>query len=390
MRCAAESGLDASYPNDLAGGPAGTCLAELRSSPHNVPGPLTHSDGHTVRRNLVVMGASAGGIDALRAIAAGLPQDFAAAICVVTHMSADSPGIMDVILSRAGNLPAVCVRASEPLRPGTIYVPRPDHHLIVEPGRVIVTRGPKENRFRPAIDPLFRSAAQAYGPRLVGVILTGGLDDGTAGLWTVKQLGGIAVVQDPKDALVESMPQNACTHVRVDHCLPLSRIPALLVRLTTEDILEAGGYTVPEPVEIEIKIAREDAPLQVGVETLGEPSTYACPECHGVLLELEEGGRMRYRCHTGHAYSMESLIADMDEAIEESLWGSIRALQEKALLARHLEKHARDSHNLESAEMLNRLARHAEERAGLVRSAVLEPEVTQADAIAPSDVASNT
>jgi two-component system chemotaxis response regulator CheB len=249
---------------------------------------------------------------------------------------------------------------------------------------VIATRGPKENRFRPAVDPLFRSAAQTYGPRVVGVILTGGLDDGTAGLWTVKQLGGIAVVQDPEDALVDSMPRNACAYVDVDHCVPLSRIPALLVRLTTEDIAEAGGYTVPEPTRIEVEIAREEAALQAGVQTLGEPSTYACPECHGVLLQLEEGGRIRFRCHTGHAYSMESLIADMDESIEESLWSSIRALQEKALLARHLEKHARENDNVETADMLPRLARHAEERAGMVRRAVLEPEVARADTIEPS------
>jgi two-component system chemotaxis response regulator CheB len=336
-----------------------------------------------MQRDLVVIGASAGGIDALRAIVSRLPQDFPASICAVVHMAPNSPGILDFILNSAGKLPAVGVRATEALKPGRVYVPCPDHHLMVEPARVVAARGPKENRFRPAVDPLFRSAAQTYGPRVIGVILTGGLDDGTAGLWTVKQLGGLAVVQDPEDALVESMPRNACTYVDVDHCLPLSRIPELLIRLTAEDIAEAGGYTVPEPTRIEVKIAREDAALEVGVEQLGEPSTYACPECHGVLLQLKEGGRIRFRCHTGHAYSMESLIAGMDEAIEESLWGSIRALQEKVLLARHLEKHAREHQQIDTAEVLDRLAQHAEQRADWVRRAVLEPEVTPADDIEP-------
>jgi two-component system chemotaxis response regulator CheB len=350
--------------------------ATVRRLAHPAPAGI---EGDSMQRDLVVIGASAGGIDALRNLVSQLPADFPAAICIVMHMSPDSPGILDAILNRAGRLPARSVGVSEKLKPGTIYVPRPDRHLMVEPARVIATRGPRENRFRPAVDPLFRSAAQTYGPRVIGVILTGGLDDGTAGLWTVKKLGGIAVVQDPADALVGSMPRNACAHVEVDHCVALDRMPDLLVRLTAEDIVEAGGYVVPEPTRIEVKIAREDAALQVGVQTLGEPSTYACPECHGVLLQLEEGSRIRYRCHTGHAYSVESLMADMDEAIEDSLWSSIRALQEKALLARHLEKHALERRESDHARKLGGLALHAEQRADWVRRAVLEPELARAD-----------
>jgi two-component system chemotaxis response regulator CheB len=208
------------------------------------------------------MGASSGGIEALSAIAAALPKHFEAAICAVVHMSPDSPGILDQIIRRVSRLPVRAVASREPLRPGCFYVPTPDRHMIVEPSLVCATRGPKENRFRPAVDPLFRSAAQTYGPRVIGVILTGDLDDGTAGLWAVKQLGGTAIVQDPADALVPSMQQSACKHVRIDHDVALADLPALLARLVAEDLSEAGGYTVPEPIDIEVNIARHDSPLQ--------------------------------------------------------------------------------------------------------------------------------
>lgn len=327
-----------------------------------------------MRRDLVVVGASAGGIDALRSIAARLPGDFPAAIAAVLHVGADSPGILHHILQRAGPLRAVCVQHREPLKHATIYVPRPDHHLIVEPSRLRSTRGPRENRFRPAIDPLFRSAAQTYGPRVVGVVLTGGMDDGTAGLWAVKQLGGIAVVQDPADAIAPSMPESALANVRVDHCVPVADIPALLLRLVTEDLAEKGGYTVPEKMEIEVRIAAEHPPLAAGVESLGNPSPYACPECHGVLRQVQEGGRVRFRCHTGHAYSIESLIADFDEGIELALWNSVRALQEVAIFLRHLEAHAAERGDSGLADTLRTRAEEAESRADKVRLATFKAE----------------
>jgi two-component system chemotaxis response regulator CheB len=182
---------------------------------------------------LVVIGTSAGGIEALRAIAAALPADFPAAIAIVMHLSPQSPGILDDILNRAGPLRADVARGGERLQPGHIYVAPADAHLLVEPGRLRLTRGPKENRFRPAIDPLFRTAAQVYGPAAVGVILTGNLDDGTAGLWAIKKLGGTTVVQDPADAMFPAMPESAVRHVEIDHVVPLAAIAPLLVRLTT-------------------------------------------------------------------------------------------------------------------------------------------------------------
>ena len=228
-------------------------------------------------KDIVVVGASAGGIEAVRGLIGRLPADFPASLFIVVHTSPEAPSMLADILDRSGRLPAVTPDDGERIRPGTVYVAPPDRHLLVEPNRVRVTRGPKENRFRPAIDPLFRSAAQTYGPRVVGVILSGYLDDGTAGLWTVKQLGGTAIVQDPAGALVPYMPINAMTHVEVDYSLPVEEIAPLLVRLTTEAAKEEGAYQVPKEVEIEVNIAKEQKALDAGVLQLGSLRTMPAP-----------------------------------------------------------------------------------------------------------------
>jgi two-component system chemotaxis response regulator CheB len=236
---------------------------------------------------IVVVGASAGGLEALRTLVAGLPRNFPAPICVVLHTSPQSPGILDEILQRSGPLPAAQAREFDRLRPGHIYVAPPDHHLLVEPGKLRIARGPKENRFRPAIDPLFRSAAQVFGPGAIGVILTGNLDDGAAGLWAIKRLGGVTVVQDPDDALFPAMPRSAIAHAHgVDYTVGLSQIPPLLTELTAKPVAERAPAAVPEEVEIEVKIASEHNALDSGLERIAVPSPFSCPECHGVLLEL--------------------------------------------------------------------------------------------------------
>ena len=330
-----------------------------------------------MRKDIIVVGASAGGIEALRVLVGGLPKDFAAAVFVVLHTSPESPGLLADILKRSGRLPAVSAKDGERIRPGRIYVAPPDRHLLIEPGVVRVTRGPKENRFRPAVDPLFRSAAQVYGPRVVGVILTGYLDDGTAGLWTVKQLGGTTVVQDPRDALVPVMPQNALAHVKVDYCLPLAEIAPLLVRLTTEAVAEEGAFQVPKEVEIEVNIAKEQRALDAGVLTLGEPSNYACPECHGVLLQLKEGTLFRFRCHTGHAYSIESLMADITEKMDDALWNSIRAFEEGEMFMRQMAEHLGESHNGHTADAFLKRAEEAKRRGALMRQVATNGEATK-------------
>lgn len=326
-------------------------------------------------KDIVVVGASAGGIEALRTLLAGLPADLPASVFVVLHTSPESPGVLADILDRAGPLPARYAADGERIRPGRVYVAPRDRHLIIEPGKVRLTRGPKENRFRPSVDPLFRSAAQVYGPRVVGVILTGGLDDGTSGLWAVKQLGGRAIVQDPREALVPSMPRSALEHVRVDYCLPLDEIAPQLVSLAaTRADEEEGMRQVPEEMEIEVNIAKEDKATESGVLRLGAPSLYACPECHGVLLRLKEGPPERYRCHTGHAYTLEALLSEMDEKIEERLWSAIRALEERVMLLNHSAEHAREGGGHWSAEEFLRAAQEAERRADLIRQAVMSDE----------------
>jgi two-component system, chemotaxis family, protein-glutamate methylesterase/glutaminase len=289
-------------------------------------------------KHLVVIGASAGGIETLRELVAMLPADFAAPIAIVLHTSPQAPGILHDILTRSGPLIAVNPANGERLQAGRIYVAPPDFHLLIEPGRVRITKGPRENRFRPAIDPLFRSAAQVYGPRAIGVVLTGNLDDGTAGLYAIKQLGGVAVVQDPADAMFPSMPDSALRYVNVDHVVALRDMAPLLTRLAAAD-REIETPSAPPHLDVEVRIAKEEDPISAGVQDMAEPSTFACPECHGVLLQLKEAGRIRFRCHTGHAYSAESLLAEISEGIEDALWNAIRSLQEGALLVQELSGH---------------------------------------------------
>jgi two-component system, chemotaxis family, protein-glutamate methylesterase/glutaminase len=325
-----------------------------------------------VRRDIIVIGASAGGVNALRTLFASLPADLGASVFVVLHTSPESPGLLAEILNYAGALRATTVRSIERIQVSKVYVAPPDHHMIIEPGWVRATKGPKENRCRPAVDPLFRSAGQTYGPRVIGVVLTGGLDDGAAGLWAVKHLGGTAVVQDPRDAYAESMPRNALQRVEVDHCVPLSEMPALLVRLVSEAGDDRGEIDVPKHIEIEVDIAKAENALHAGVLEWGDASKFACPECHGVLLQLKEGNRIRFRCHTGHAYSPASLMADMNEAVEDALWNAVRCIQESALLMEHLAEHAAGSHGEATAGDLRLSAQSARKRAELVRQAVLE------------------
>ena len=324
-------------------------------------------------RDIVVVGTSAGGVEALRALVGGLPQDFPGSIFIVMHTAPDSPGVLAEILDRSGPLPAAHATNREHIRPGHIYVAPPDVHMLLEPGLVRLTHGPKENRFRPAIDPLFRSAAQVFGPRVVGVILTGGLDDGVSGLWAIKRLGGVAVVQDPDEAFMPSMPWSALKQVEVDYRLPLAEIPAVLARLASRTVAEQGGYEVPEELEVEVKVAMEDNALESGIMKLGSPSVFTCPDCHGTLLQLKENGRTRYRCHTGHAFSADSLLAELTESVEDTLWTAIRSIAESAMLMRHMAEHVRESGD-GAAEHFIEKARDAERRGELVRRAVFDHE----------------
>jgi two-component system chemotaxis response regulator CheB len=294
---------------------------------------------------VVVIGGSAGSVYALKEIVARLPGDFPAAVLVVIHISPGARSLLPEILEAAGRLPASHAADGEPLRPGRIAVAPPDHHLLVRGGRLRVIRGPQENRSRPAIDPLFRSAAQEFGPAVIGVILSGLLDDGTAGLVAVKVAGGTALVQDPNDALHSAMPRNATRYVQADAVLPAAGIGerlAILVRETVPDNRRPAAGARKSSAEkdrereAEIRVAEFDMDQIESQDHPGTPSTLACPDCHGTLWELGENDLLRFRCRVGHAFSSESMVAAHDESVERALWAALRALEERAALARRV------------------------------------------------------
>lgn len=326
------------------------------------------------QREIIVIGGSAGSIDALKTLVAALPPTLSAAIFVVVHLSADSPGLLPSILEYISRLPVLVAADQLPIRTGHIYVAPPDQHLLLEQGWMRVTHGPKENRFRPAIDPLFRSAAYAFGAQTIGVVLSGMLDDGTAGLWAIKDRGGLAVVQEPTDALYPSMPQSAARAVTVDYRLRMSEMAAVLERLVREPLPAESEVPMSDTLAIEAKIAMAENALQSGVLRLGQPSYFTCPECHGVLVQIEEGDMVRFRCHTGHAYSQETLLAEVNEAIELGIWNAVRIMDEKNLLLRQMAQQLANHANADLAQRFTVKADEVEQRSQLVRQFVLNQE----------------
>lgn len=325
-------------------------------------------------QRIIVMGASTGGFEAYKTIIKNLPPDFNASIFIVWHMSPNIRGVLPAVLNNINIIYAAHAFDKEPIEPNRIYIAPPDHHLLVEEGRVRITHGPKENRFRPAVDPLFRSAAYAYGNRVIGVILSGALDDGTAGLWRVKYNGGIAIVQDPNDAEVSAMPENALREVNVDFAVPVAEIPGLLVELSKEKITANAKVMKDEKTKIEIDIAAEKNAFEEGSLDLGELSPFTCPECHGVLTKIIEGNLARFRCHTGHAFSADTLMATLTEKIEESMYSAIRGMDEIILLLNHIGDHYAEANNPKLAAVYFKKAREAEERSNLIRKTVLRHE----------------
>jgi two-component system chemotaxis response regulator CheB len=328
------------------------------------------------KKDIVVVGASAGGMQALEKLVAGLPADLPAAVFVVWHLAPGARSVLPAVLDRAGPLSAAFPEDGDPIRPGRIYVAPNDHHLLLERGYMRVTKGPKENRFRPAVDPLFRSAAYIYGPRAIGVVLSGSLDDGTAGLWAIKLRGGTAVVQDPQDALHRSMPLNALDNVKVDYTLPVADMGALLARL-------AGEEAAPEPLvaaeerdkmEAEVKIAREVDSRIENILQYGQLSPFTCPECHGVLTMFREGNILRFRCHTGHAVSSATLLESNTEQVEQRLMDAMRALDEIIMLLNKLGEEYAQQGNTTAAEQAFNRARDAYERSRPIRDAATNNE----------------
>jgi two-component system, chemotaxis family, protein-glutamate methylesterase/glutaminase len=281
-----------------------------------------------VRRNIIVIGTSAGGLEALDGLVAQLSPDLDASIFIVQHMPAEMTAeVLLVRLRRHGAFQCKVAVDGERFRRRWIYIAPPDNHLLLKKTNLLVTKGARENRARPGIDPLFRSAAVAHGGRVIGVILTGMLDDGTAGLLAIKKCGGLAVVQDPRDAAYPSMPQSALRNVEVDHCVPLSQMGGLLTRLAGEPV--AGTSAIPREVQIEAQIAERVVSDVAQVNGLGQQVPYNCPNCNGVLWEMHEGSLRRFRCHTGHSFSVAALLGSQSEKIEETLWMSLRMFEER-------------------------------------------------------------
>lgn len=340
--------------------------------------------------DIVVIGASAGGVEALSTVLGGLPRDLRAAVLVVLHV-ARGRSMLPEILSRAGRLPAAHPEDGDPLEYGKVYVARPDHHLIVEPGKVRVVHGPTENGCRPAVDPLFRSAARAYGPRVIGVVLTGALDDGTAGLAAVKEAGGVAIVQDPDEAFAPSMPSSARALVAVDHVLPMGEIGLLISKLTLEETgSPAAKSTAPHVAAMEPDLAVPRLALQES-DRPGKVSVFTCPECHGTLWEADERGIVRYRCRVGHVYSAESMLAAQTDSVDRALWTALRSLEERAALTHRLAKRAEQRRHKWVARAFAERAEAADSHAAVIRellvSRALLHEVPHNETEAPEEVA---
>lgn len=318
-------------------------------------------------RDLVVIGASAGGVDALRALVGALPRDFPASVHVVVHRGQEGRALLAAILSASGPLPAVMATEGQRIERGRIYVAPPDRHLLIEGDHLHVRRGPRENRVRPAIDPLFRSAAACCTTRVIGVVLTGMLNDGSSGLLAVKRCGGLALVQDPREAAFPDMPRSAIAHVEVDHVLPIRGLAALLPALAASPRPEP--VDVPEEIRIEALIAAQELTVLPDPATppLGRLSPLTCPECHGAMSEIRESGLLRFRCHTGHAFTLETLRGAYSEAWERTLYAALRSQQEQEMLARRLAEEATEHGQARLAESFERRAKDYEEGAELIR-----------------------
>jgi len=281
-------------------------------------------------RDIIAIGASAGGAHALSELAGGLPAELPAAVLVTQHISPRSPRVLAEILSRAGNLPATFAINGEPIERGHIYVAPPDHHLLIGQDRLLVTRGPRENGHRPAVDPLFRSAARQYSQRVVAVVLSGTLDDGSAGLVAVKARGGIAIAQDPEDALYSAMPRNAIERDHPDHVVPISELAELLCTLVQQRLrpLATNGRDTEQPIPDSAEPQGEDS----------SPIPVSCPECGGPLFGGREGSMTTFRCLVGHRFSPASLDQEQARNLEASLWSAARGLHERAELVRRLAR----------------------------------------------------
>jgi two-component system chemotaxis response regulator CheB len=321
-------------------------------------------------RNIVVIGASAGGVEALQTIAKTLPPNFPGSIFVTVHFPEHGTSVLPRILSRVSPIPAMHAVDGEGIAPGRIYVAPPDFHLLLSSREIHLARGPKENGHRPAIDPMFRSAALAFGPRVIGVILTGSLDDGTAGMAAIKRRGGLTVIQDPEEALFPSMPQSVRDNVQVDRVASLKHLARVLRELINEPLPQSEPPATRSD-ELENELSSGNMEPAQDDEHPGKVSAYGCPDCGGVLWELQDGSFTRFRCRVGHAWTSDALLAQQSDTLDQALWTALRALEESASLSRHIAERHRSRGVERLAERFVEQAESMERRAQVIRDALM-------------------
>ena len=341
---------------------------------------------------VVVIGGSAGALEPLREVVAQLPPDLPAAVLIVIHCPPDAPSYLPQILQSVSALPVRQARQEEALEVGRIYLALPNRHLLVGRDQVRLSLGPRENRSRPSVDVLFRSAAYTHEAAVIGVLLSGMLGDGTSGLWTIKRLGGRAIVQHPEEALYPGMPLSALQNVEVDAVLPAGEIAARLHAMLSAPDFGKGEAQMNDHewqrLQTEVAIADETSAFELGILNEGEFSAFTCPECHGAMVRLREGGAMRFRCHTGHAYSAEALLSDLRQAAEVSLWNAVRGMEEHIMLLDHLAKHSAEASQPQQAALYQHEAEDVRRQITPIRQVVGElvqasskPGATNADAV---------
>lgn len=333
------------------------------------------------KRDIIVIGASAGGVNALIDFVKSLPQNLDASIFVVLHLHPSTPSNLPAILTNFGPFTAIHPEDGERIKTQRIYIAPPDHHLLVEHDRVLVRKGPKENRFRPSIDVLFRSAAYNYGARVVGIVLSGMLNDGTSGMWSIKHMGGLCIIQDPAEALYESMPVNVLKEVDVDYSIPVTEMGPLLKELLNENVPKMNDIT-PQGMELmkmEVVIAANDNAFELGILHQGELTAFTCPECHGALISLKEGTTVRFRCHTGHAFSASTLLAGITESVEEQVWSAMRTYEEAVMLLDEIAQRFRTAGNESAAKEFSKKAEESRKRSKILHQIVKTQEIMSED-----------
>jgi two-component system chemotaxis response regulator CheB len=319
---------------------------------------------------VVVVGGSAGGLGQLTSLAAELPEDLPAAVLAVLHFPATAVSRLAAIVSRSSRLAVTVPTDGEPLRAGHVYVPRPDQHLMVGRGRVRLSRAARENGMRPAVDPLFRSAARHYGRAAIGVVLCGNLDDGSSGLLAIRTAGGTGVVVEPETCAFSDMPRNAIAVAQPDHVVPLDGMGRLIDRLVREPV-ERGAPLTIVPGGEEDETMDDGDQVTWGDDRAGRPSGFSCPECHGVLWEVDQPGMPRFVCRVGHRISAETLLDLRGEEVEGAVWAAVRALEEQASLAERLRDRATDMGSSFTEDRFSRRAADARRQAEILRSAAL-------------------